>query len=270
MKNKYVSPQSLQEETRRLRVISEYNYFTDVSEEENKDDQLSMDDFNAPAPGGEEPGGAPPPADPAGGAPAPPATPGAPGEGTPPEDPFGQQGSPGGMGGAPEGEMSPEDPMAAGDGAMGDTQEVDVTDIVQDTKAVNQKADSLMSSVEQTTAKVDELLKKINGLEQSVQKMDQAVGKIDAIYKEVELSKPPSPEEVKEVMAQNSYPFNVTLDSYGKEGTPKNQTDLETRKNKLSLSNLLSDFNERELRQSFSPPDPFEDKMSRSMPQYRV
>jgi hypothetical protein len=250
MKKKYVSPQELLAEARRFKTISEYSYFTDVSEEDNKDDQLTMDDFNAPPPEGEAP---PPPPDQAGG--APPEQ-----QGTPPEDPFGQSGAEG----SPEGEM-PAEPT--GDT---DTQEIDVTDIVQDTKAMSEKTDAMTAKVDQTLSKVDGLLNKIQGLEQSVQKMDQAIAKIDSIYKEVELSKPPSPEEVKEVMAQNSYPFNVTLDSYGKEGTPKNQTELEKRKNKLSLSNLLSDFNERELRQSFNPPDPFDDKLSRSLPGYRI
>lgn len=257
MKNKYVSPRELLAETRRYKMISEYSYFTGVSEEdENKDDQLTMDDFNAPA-SGEDMQGDSPPADPT-------AT-GAPEQGgAPPADPFAQ----GGDETAPEG--TPEVPPPADPMAGGDTTEVDVTDIVQDTKAMSEKTDAMTAKVDQTLSKVDGLLNKIQSLEQSVNNMDQAIAKIDAIYKEVELSKPPSPDEVKEVMAQNSYPFNVTLDKYGQEGTPKNQTDLEKRKNKLSLSNLLSDFNERDLRQSFNPPDPFDDKLSRSLPGYRV
>lgn len=262
-KQPYVDPRLIKEEVSRFRNISEYNYFTSVAEEdEKKDDQLTMDDFNAPAPGGQVPapeGGQPPvpggqPPAPEGG--QPPAEPG-----MAPADPFGTEAAP--EGGMPEADAAAP---AAGEPA----QEIDMTDIVQVTKAVNQKTDEMGQKIDQTLQKVDGLLQKINGLEQNVQKMDQVVNKINAIYQEVELSKPPSPEEVKEIMAQKSYPFNVQLDKYGQEGTPKNQTELEGKKNKLSLSNLLSDFNERELRQSFNPPDPFEDKLARTLPAYRI
>jgi uncharacterized protein YoxC len=266
MNKQYVSPQLIQEEVRRMQSISEYHYFTDVSEEDDKkNDALTMDDFSAPPEGGGQ--GGPPPeqgAPPQGGAPQGGAQP--PADGNPPADPFGGQD-------APQGDATQEPPMddATGDGGE-PTEEIDVTDIVQDTKAVNQKTDDITAKVDQTLQQVNGMLEKINSLEQNVQKMDQAIGKIDAIYQQVELSKPPTPEEVKEVMAQNSYPFNVQLSQYGKEGTPRNQTEMEQGKGnkKLSLSGLLGDFNERDIRNSFNPPDPFEDKVARSLPAYRI
>lgn len=258
-KQPYVSPKLIQEEVNRFRNISEYNYISVSEADDKEDNQLTMDDFNAPAPGGQPQGGGAPPAPEGGGTPPAPEGGAAPEQpGVPPADPFGAEG------GAETPEAGAEAP------AEGAAQEIDVTDIVQDTKAVSQKTDEMSDKINQTLTKVDGLLQKISGLEQNVQKMDQVINKINAIYQEVELSKPPSPEEVKEVMAQKSYPFNVQLDKYGQEGTPKNQTELEGRKNKLSLSNLLSDFNERELRQSFNPPDPFEDKLTRSLPGYRI
>lgn len=272
MKNKYVSPQALNEEVKRLNSIAEYAYFDQglSEEDDNKVDQLTMDDFSSqtpPAGGAPDAGGAPPAgAPPAGGAPdaggMPPAG-GAPDAAAPAEDPFA-------AGGAPD---AAADPMAAPDAAApaGDAaQEVDVTDIVNDTKAANQKADEMNSKADKTLAMVNQLMMKINGMESNVTKMDQALAKIDAIYKDFELSKPPSPEEVKQAMAQNSYPFNVPLSDYGKEGVEKNQTEMEMKKNKLSLSNLLSDFNEKDIRNSFNPPDPFEDKVARSLPAYRM
>jgi hypothetical protein len=269
-KQPYVSPKVLNEELSRLRNISEYKYFTDISEaDDQENDQLTMDDFNAPAGGGQPPaGGGQPPAGggqpPAGGE-HPPQQPQGGAEGTPPEAPFG--GATAGADAAADalGDPTTGTPPVGG----GDAQEIDVTDIVNDTKAVSQKTDEMTQKVDQTTAKVDAIFSKIQSMEQSVQNMNQAVDKINAIYKEVELSKPPTPEEVKEVMAGRSYPFNVPVDKFGQEGTAKNQTELEKGK-KLSLSNLLSDFNERELRNSFNPPDPFEDKVAKSMPSYRI
>jgi uncharacterized protein YoxC len=261
MNKQYVSPQVIQEEVRRMQSISEYNYFSDVSEEDDKKkDALTMDDFNTPPADNQQDtpqGGAPEGGAPEGGT-QPPA------DGNPPENPFGNQNA------------SQDDATKApsmDDAAAGDepTEEIDVTDIVQDTKAVSQKTDNISAKVDQTLQQVNGMLEKINSLEQNVQKMDQAIGKIDAIYQQVELSKPPTPEEVKEVMAQNSYPFNVQIDKYGKEGTAKNQTELEQGKNKkLSLSGLLGDFNERDIRNSFNPPDPFEDKVARALPAYRI
>lgn len=276
MRNKYVSPQAIQEEVNRFKAISEYAYFEQglSEEDDNKVDQLTMDDFSSQAPpagGAPDAGGAPPAGAPPAGAPPagdiPPAG-GAPDAGGAPpagEDPFAAP-----AGGAPDAGL---DPMAAPDAAApaGDAaQEVDVTDIVNDTKAVNQKADEMNGKVDKTLAMVNQLMMKISGMESNVTKMDQALAKIDSIYKEFELSKPPSPEEVKQAMAQNSYPFNVPLSDYGREGVEKNQTEMEMKKNKLSLSNLLSDFNEKDVRNSFNPPDPFEDKVARSLPAYRM
>lgn len=273
-KNKYVNPQVLKEELSRHKTIAEYKYFTDLSEEDdNKVDQLTMDDFNsskapaggAPDAGGVPPagGGAPPPAggQPEGGAPpAPDAAGGAPDAGAPPEDPF-----------AAGGAGDVQAPDAAPDAAGADpTTEVDVTDIVNDTKATTQKTEEVSGKVDQTLQMVNSLMAKISGLEGNVSKMDQALAKIDTIYKEFQLSKPPSPEEVKQAMAQNSYPFNVPLSDYGKEGVDKNQTEMEMKNKKLSLSNLLSDFNEREVRNSFNPPDPMQDKVARTLPGYRI
>lgn len=268
MNKRYVSPNLITEEVKHLKRLAEYNYFDGgISEEDDKQiDQLTMDDFNsakdgapeggAPPQGGAPAGGAPPA--PEGGAPAggaPPA--GEPKTGEPPADPFGA---------AAGGNAETAPPDAGGE----PTEEVDVTDIVQGTKDVQQKTDDMSGKVEATMQKVDALVAKLGGMEASVGKMGQALSKIDAIYKELELMKPPSPEEVKAVMADKSYPFNVQLKDYGKDGTPRNQTELEQKKNKLSLANLLNDFNERDVRQSFNPPDPFADKMSQSMPGYRI
>lgn len=267
MKPRYVNPQVLKEEINRYKTIAEYKYFQDLSEDDdNKVDQLTMDDFNSSQPPA---GGAPPPAGgevppagapPAGGAP-PPAGGAQPEAGAPPDDPFAGAG----------GDTPPAPDAAAPDAAGGEpTQEVDVTDIVNDTKAMSQKTDEVGGKVDKTMQMVNALMAKIGGLEGNVAKMDQAIVKIDAIYKELELMKPPSPEEVKQVMAQNSYPFNVPLEDYGKEGVEKNQTEMEMKKHKLSLSNLLSDFNEKDVRNSFNPPDPMQDKISRSLPGYRM
>lgn len=267
-KGKYVDPKVLEEEIKRYNRIAEYAYFDQglSEEDDNKVDQLTMDDFastNQPQGGAPEGGATDAGAPPAG---APPADGAQGSEGMPPAgdnpdalaDPFAAGGSPN------TGMPSAEAPVG------GDTQEVDVTDIVNDTKAVNQKTDEVNSKVDKTLGMVNLLMTKISGMENNVAKMDQALAKIDSIYKEIELSKPPSPEEVKQAMAQNSYPFNVPLSDYGKEGIEKNQTEMEMKKNKLSLTNLLSDFNEKEIRNSFNPPDPFDDKVARTLPAYRV
>ena len=183
---------------------------------------------------------------------------------------------------APEGEMpAPEgdNPFEAEAGldepAMPEeggepTQELDVTDLVNKADETKQETAELSNKINQALETITNLTQKIEGMEGNVSQMGDAMTKIDAIYKELEMMKPPSPEEAKEIMAQNSYPFNVQLDKYEEEGTPKNQTELEQGKKKLSLSTLLSDFNERDLRQSFNPQDPFDDKLARSLPSYRI
>lgn len=254
MRKQYVNPAVLKEEVNRYKRIVEYHYFTDLAEEdENKVDQLTMDDFSNAS------GGAPPEGGPQPDASVPPEAEGgaAPEAGAPPDDPFAGVGDDG----APE-NAAPTDSDPA--------QEVDVTDIVNDTKAVNQKTDEITGKVDKTMSMVNSLMDKISGLEGNISKMGQALSKIDSIYQDFELSKPPTPEETKQALAQNSYPFNVPLDDYGKEGVDKNQTEMEGKKNKLSLSGLLSDFNEREIRNSFNPPDPMEDRVSRSLPAYRM
>ena len=251
MKSKYVNTKILKEEANRHKSILEYKYYSDLSEDDSdKIDQLTMDDFQS-ADGAE---GATPET-----APAPEAGV-APEMGTEPE-----------VGGEPENPFDDETPIDPEmDAGVDDTQEVDVTDIVNDTKEVNQKTDAITGKVDQTLQVVAQLMDKINSLEANVGGMSGALAKINSIYKDLELAKPPTPEEVKQATAANSYPFSVQLDDFGKEETPKNQTELEKKDNKLSLSNLLSDFNERDIRNSFNPPDPLEDRVSRALPAYRM
>lgn len=147
-------------------------------------------------------------------------------------------------------------PEASSEGEV----EIDVTDIVKDTRETKQ-------AVASGNEKVDELLSKLGDLEYKLAAMNDLVNKIEELETEIE-KRNPTPEEKLEMRSLDSYPYNLKLTDYwaDKEGAynvmgnnNKNVVSLnknaqpEEKEYVLTQGEVENDYNEGEISDSFYP-----------------
>ena len=98
-------------------------------------------------------------------------------------------------------------PMDAPD-MGGDTEEVDITDLVNMTKSIKKDLEDRTQDNTQTMTKMDDVFTKLGDLEVKLAQMDQVMAKIDQLGAEVQQMKPETPVEKLEMRSLDSYPFN--------------------------------------------------------------
>jgi len=103
-------------------------------------------------------------------------------------------------------EMPPEAPPVLPEG--GDTEELDITDLVNMTKSIKKELESNKSDDSGVVGKMDDIFTKLNDLEQKIASMDNVIEKIDMLGTKFDEMKPKSPEERLELRSLDSYPFN--------------------------------------------------------------
>jgi hypothetical protein len=120
----------------------------------------------------------------------------------------------------PAGDMGgdvPPPPPPAGDmdappmddaGMGGDTEEIDITDLVNMTKNIKNDLESNKQDNSAVINKMDDVFTKLNDLESKLAQMDQVMAKIDQLGATVEANKPKSEVEKLEMRSLDSYPFN--------------------------------------------------------------
>lgn len=92
--------------------------------------------------------------------------------------------------------------------APAETEEVDVTDLVNMTKNIKKEIDKNQQEHGTVLTKMDDVFTKLNDLESKLSQMDAMLSKIDALNAKVETMKEPSPVEKLEMRSLDSYPFN--------------------------------------------------------------
>jgi hypothetical protein len=135
----------------------------------------------------------------------------------PPPPPAGDMGAPtdvpppppaGDMGGdvpPPPNEMG----AAPMDDTMGgDTEEIDITDLVNMTKNIKNDLENNKQDNSAVINKMDDVFTKLNDLESKLAQMDQVMAKIDQLGATVEANKPKTEVEKLEMRSLDSYPFN--------------------------------------------------------------
>jgi|LakMenE01Jun11ns_1017448.scaffolds.fasta_scaffold9955951_7 hypothetical protein len=160
----------------------------------------------------------------------------------------------------PEMGVTPEPTMDTTTPPMGGEVEVDVTDIVKDTKETK-------DAVNSGNQKVDELLNKLKDLETKLASMDSLTAKIDNLESEFE-KRNPTPEEKLEMRSLDSFPYNLKLTDYwaGKEGAYNvlnNDNNNLTSMGKqpaekeyvLTRDEIEKDYSEGDVSDSFYPED---------------
>ena len=99
-------------------------------------------------------------------------------------------------------------PPPADDAMGGDTEEVDITDLVNMTKSIKKDLENHTQDNSQTMTKMDDVFTKLGDLEIKLAQMDQVMAKIDQLGAEVQQMKPETPVEKLEMRSLDSYPFN--------------------------------------------------------------
>ena len=93
-------------------------------------------------------------------------------------------------------------------GMGGDTEEIDITDLVNMTKNIKNDLENNKQDNSAVINKMDDVFTKLNDLESKLAQMDQVMAKIDQLGATVEANKPKSEVEKLEMRSLDSYPFN--------------------------------------------------------------
>ena len=93
-------------------------------------------------------------------------------------------------------------------GMGGDTEEIDITDLVNMTKNIKNDLENNKTDNASVIGKMDDVFTKLGDLEQKLAQMDAVMAKIDELGAKVEASKPKTGVEKLEMRSLDSYPFN--------------------------------------------------------------
>ena len=88
------------------------------------------------------------------------------------------------------------------------TEEIDITDLVNMTKSIKKDVDDSKSEHIGVTEKMDSVFSKLTDLEQKLTQMDMVMDKIDRLDSKIDTMKEKTPEQKLELRSLDSYPFN--------------------------------------------------------------
>lgn len=161
---------------------------------------------------------------------------------------------------APEGDIPPpsEDagmtPPPAGDATPSgteDTEEIDITDLVNMTKNIKKEIDTNKQEHGSVLSKMDDVFGKLDDLQQKLSQMDAVMAKIDQLGSEVQKMKPETPQERLEMRSLDSYPFNQRPQEFF---AHKQQEMQKTGKNEYVLTKGdVEDFSKDTIKKTFNP-----------------
>ena len=174
---------------------------------------------------------APPPGGPA--APPAPAAPGVP-------PPPGGEAEPQPIDVETDDEVTKIDDEGASEEGGGETEELEITDLVDSQKNIETKQDEYFNN----------LFGQIQNLESKLAEMDQIVNKLNSLEAKIEKYREKTPEEKLELRTYDSYPFNQKLSDFFDD----KQIEMEkTGKNDYVLTtDDIKDINPKDIRNSFT------------------
>ncbi len=134
---------------------------------------------------------------------------------------------------------------------MSETEEVDVTDLVNMTKNIKNELESSKMEHDGVIQKMDTVFSKLDDLESKLTNMDAILSKIDELGTKVQEMKPPTPEEKLEMRSLDSYPFSQKPQEFF---THKQEEMRASGKNEYVLTkNEVENYSKEHLIQSFNP-----------------
>lgn len=134
-----------------------------------------------------------------------------------------------------------------------DTEEIDITDLVNMTQNIKNDLDSSKSDNDAVMGKMGDLFSKLDDLESKLSQMDDVITKIDSLESKVTQMKEPTPQERLEMRSLDSYPFNQNPSDFfsQKQGEMK-----KSGKNEYVITKSdLDDINPGQMRASFGEED---------------
>ena len=141
----------------------------------------------------------------------------------------------------------------------GDTEELDITDLVNMTKNIKNDLENNKSDNSAVVSKMDDVFTKLNDLEGKLAQMDQVMAKIDQLGATVEANKPKTEVEKLEMRSLDSYPFNEKPQEFfaHKQGEMKASGKNEYVLTKDDIENYAPDalrtsFNQEEQKDEYS------------------
>ena len=129
-----------------------------------------------------------------------------------------------------------------GEDLGGDTEELEITDLVNKQNEISDKQDEYM----------DSMFDKLNDLESKLSQMDQIFSKINDIEAKVEKYREKSPEEKLSLRSLDSYPYNQKLTDFFAD----KEVEMEkTGKNEYVLtSDEVENYSDADIKKSFDRP----------------
>ena len=124
----------------------------------------------------------------------------------------------------------------------GDTEELEITDLVNKQNEISDKQDEYM----------DSMFEKLNDLESKLSQMDTILSKINDIESKVEKYREKSPEEKLQLRSLDSYPYNQKLTDFFADKEVEMQ---QTGKNEYVLtSDEVENYSDADIKKSFDTP----------------
>jgi len=142
----------------------------------------------------------------------------------------------------PDVEKIDDEGNVEGEDMGGDTEELEITDLVNKQNEISDKQDEYM----------DSMFDKLNDLESKLSQMDQILTKINDIEAKVEKYREKSPEEKLQLRSLDSYPYNQKLTDFFADKEVEMQ---QTGKNEYVLtSDEVENYSDADIRKSFDTP----------------
>lgn len=142
----------------------------------------------------------------------------------------------------PDVEKLDDEGNVEGEDMSGDTEELEITDLVNKQNEISDKQDEYM----------DSMFDKLNDLESKLSQMDQILTKINDIEAKVEKYREKSPEEKLQLRSLDSYPYNQKLTDFFADKEVEMQ---QTGKNEYVLtSDEVENYSDADIRKSFDSP----------------
>ena len=142
----------------------------------------------------------------------------------------------------PDVEKIDDEGNVEGEDMGGDTEELEITDLVNKQNEISDKQDEYM----------DSMFDKLNDLESKLSQMDQILTKINDIEAKVEKYREKSPEEKLQLRSLDSYPYNQKLTDFFADKEVEMQ---QTGKNEYVLtSDEVENYSDADIKKSFDSP----------------
>ena len=141
---------------------------------------------------------------------------------------------------------APEDMSAPVD----DTEEIDITDLVNMTKSIKKDLDDSKSDSTEVAGKMDTVFTKLTDLENKLSQMDMVMNKIDELGQKMDTMKEKTPQEKLELRSLDSYPFNQNPQQFFAQKQPEM---AQSGKNEYVLTKQdIDDYSTDIIRNSFN------------------